>query len=68
MHKKIEIRKWSTHYNVSIWMTHDEAGCYKSTMPRVRVAKDRPYLNKILKEEGSCVMNTRWVKTACSTN
>ena len=25
--------------------------CY----PRVRVAKDRSYLNKILKEEGSCV-------------
>lgn len=58
MQKKIEIRKWSTHYNVAIYRGEE---CY----PRVRVAKDRSYLNKILKEEGSCVMNTRWVKTAC---
>ena len=56
MHKKIEIRKWSTHYNVAIWT---------GSNLRVRVSSSRSHLNKILKDEGSCVMNTRWVKTPC---
>ena len=65
MHKKIEIRKWSTHYNVAIWSTLDQEGCHKSSSLRVRVASSRSHLNKILKDEGSCVMNTRWVKATC---
>ena len=65
MHKKIEIRKWSTHYNVAIWTTLDQAGCYQSSPLRVRVASSRSHLNKILKDEGSCSMNTRWVKSSC---
>ena len=65
MHKKIEIRKWSTHYNVAIWTTLHEWGGEQTSPLRVRVASSRSHLNKILKDEGSCVMNTRWAKADC---
>ncbi len=56
MQKKIEIRKWSTHYNVAIFRS-------ATALPRVRIASTRSYLNQILKEEKSCTMNTTWIAT-----
>ena len=52
MHKKIEIRKWSTHFNVAIRTGSDL---------RVRVSSSQSHLNKILKEEGPA--DIRWIKT-----
>jgi hypothetical protein len=50
MIKKIEIKKWSTHFSVKIWEKEDQA------LPRVRSASINrdgrsPHLARILAEE-----------------